>query len=102
MKHIFRIILPLTVIIIFVNLYFAHPSGIQPVDGYPVWMKDASGNQTNQTSGLFYAGEKDGEKIFVAADDIGKINRISINEKVNPPVLTITEIVYSDEVYSLL
>ncbi len=102
MKHIVRIILPLAVIIIFVNLYFANPTGIQPVDGYPVWMKDASGRQTNQTSGLFYAGEKDGMKIFVGADDIGKINRIAIDERVSPPELTINEIVYSDEVHSLL
>lgn len=102
MRNLLRLILPLVAIIIFVDLYFANQKGIQPIDNYPIWMKDSLNNQTNQTSGIFYVGEKDGLKIFISCDDIGKINRLSVNEKMNPPQLTISEIVFSEEVHSLL
>jgi hypothetical protein len=101
MGHLIRVFLPLIVIIVFINLYFAHPTGISPVAGYPLWMKDADGNHTDQTSGLFFAGINDGNKVFVCADDIGKIRRITIDERVTPPLMTITDINYSDEVSTL-
>lgn len=102
MRNLLRLILPLVAIIIFVDLYFANQKGIQPVDNYPIWMKDSLGNQTNQTSGIYYIGEKDGMKIFISCDDIGKINRLTIDERINPPQLTISEIIFSEEVHSLL
>ncbi|MEP7147096.1 MAG: hypothetical protein ABI792_08810 [bacterium] len=101
MKHVLRVFLPLIVIIVFVNLYFAHPDGIQSVGNYPIWMKDSAGNQTHQTSGLTYVGETGGKKIFIAADDIGKINRLSIDETVNPPHMEIYPIAYSEEIKTL-
>ena len=101
MKHIVRVFLPLIAIAVFVNLYFAHPDGIQPIDNYPIWMKDSAGNHTNQTSGLFYVGSSDGKKIFIDADDIGKINRLTIDESINPPRLDIKEIAFSEEVQLL-
>lgn len=101
MNQLIRVFIPLIVIIVFVNLYFAHPDGIQPVGNYPIWMKDSTGIQTDQTSGLSYVGEKDGIKIFISCDDIGKIHRLTIDESKNPPQLTIKEISFSEEVQEL-
>ncbi len=95
MKSVFRVFLPLVVIIVFVNLYFAHPPGMQSIGNYPIWMKDTAGHYTDQTSGMCYVGEKDGKKVFVAADDIGKMRRIYADESSNPPTLEITDIYYS-------
>ncbi|MEO8447701.1 MAG: hypothetical protein ABI528_09415 [bacterium] len=101
MKHVLRVFLPLIAIIVFVNLYFAHPDGIQPIDNYPIWMKDSAGMQTSQTSGLSYVGMKDGKKVFISCDDIGKINRLDIDESRIPPSITITEISFSEKVREL-
>lgn len=101
MGHLIRVFLPLIAIIVFVNLYFAHPQGLQPVGNYPIWLIDSNGIHTDQTSGLFFAGMNDGKKIFIAADDIGKIRRLSIDESINPPQVTISEIIYSDSVMTL-
>ncbi|MBK8551890.1 MAG: hypothetical protein IPL53_12805 [Ignavibacteria bacterium] len=101
MRHVIRVFLPLIVIIVFVNLYFAHPDGIQPIDNYPIWMKGQTGSRTDQTSGLCYVGESDGKKVFISADDIGKINRLTIDERIDPPDLEINEIAFSEEVKSL-
>ncbi|MEZ4821890.1 MAG: hypothetical protein R2942_05500 [Ignavibacteria bacterium] len=65
MRHIIRVFLPLIAIIVFVNLYFANPDGIQSIGNYPIWMLESNGvRHTNQTSGLTYIGVKDGKKIF--------------------------------------
>ncbi len=101
MRHVVRVFLPLIVIIVFVNLYFSHSDGLQSVGNYPIWMKDSAGIQTHQTSGLAYVGEVNGRKIFIAADDIGKMNRLSIDESTNPPRIEIYPIEYSDEVKTL-
>lgn len=101
MKNLFRIFLPLIAIIIFVNLYFIHSDIIKTADNYPIWMKDSSGNRTDQTSGLFFTGEKDGKKMFISCDDIGKINRISVDESKNPPQFEFTEIKFSEQVSTL-
>ncbi len=98
MRHVFRVLLPLVVIIIFVNFYLINPDTIDSADNYPIWMKDSSGNQTEQTSGLFFVGENEGKKIFLSCDDIGKINRLSIDENTNPPDLIISDIHFSNEV----
>jgi len=101
MKHVLRIFIPLIVIIVFVNFYFKDKNLLKPVDNYPVWMLDPEGKQTDQTSGLCFVGEKDGKKIFISSDDIGKINRIAIDESVSPPALIIDEIHFSDNLKSL-
>ncbi|HMS32897.1 MAG TPA: hypothetical protein PKC91_02315 [Ignavibacteria bacterium] len=101
MRHILRVFMPLIAIIVFVNLYFAHPDGIQSVGNYPIWLNDTLGNHTDQTSGLCYIGVNGSIKTFLCADDIGKINRIVIDESRNPPQPVITEIAYSKEVRDL-
>lgn len=101
MSHILRVFIPLIAIIVFVNLYFAHRDGIYPVGNYPIWMKDSSGKHTDQTSGLFFAGIRDGKKIFVAADDIGKIKKLEIDETHDPPVMTVYDINFSNELVTL-
>lgn len=100
-KELIRIFGPLIAIIVFLNVYHESSEGMLSVGNYPIWMKDASGNRTDQTSGMTYAGSENGYKTFVACDDIGKINRIRVNENVNPPALEITEIKYSAEVQTL-
>lgn len=103
MRHILRVFLPLIGIIIFVNVYFAHPDGIQSIDNYPIWMVESNNvRHTNQTSGLSYIGIKDGKKIFLCVDDIGKINKLTIDESLNPPQMEIFEIPFSKEVNDLL
>ncbi|MBP9191815.1 MAG: hypothetical protein KBF96_04630 [Ignavibacteria bacterium] len=103
MKHILRVFLPLIAIFVFVNLYFEHPDGIQPISNYPIWMQESyGGRHTNQTSGLTFIGEKDGKKIFLGVDDIGKINKLTIDERLNPPTMEIFEIPYSKEINDLL
>ncbi len=101
MKNVFRVLLPLAVIIVFVNLYFVHDGTIKPVDNYPLWIKDTSGNHTDQTSGLCFTGILNGEKMFIAADDIGKINRLGIDESQNPPVINIYPVYFSEEIKTL-
>ncbi len=101
MKNLFRVMLPLIAIIIFVNLYFIHSEVIKPAGNYPIWMKDSSGNRTDQTSGLFFTGMKDGKKMFISCDDIGKINRIAVDESKNPPEFEFTEIKFSAQVNTL-
>lgn len=101
MRHVLRVFVPLIVLIVFVNLYFTHPDGMISVGNYPVWMKDSSGNHTSQTSGLTYVGEMDGKKVFIAADDIGKLNRLVINERMDPPQMEIYPIAYSEKVTEL-
>ncbi|HMS66197.1 MAG TPA: hypothetical protein PKD83_13220 [Ignavibacteria bacterium] len=101
MKHIFRVFSPLIAILIFVNLYFANTDDLKPIDNYPIWMMDSAGNKTDQTSGLSFTGELNGKKMFISCDDIGKINRISVDESKNPPVFEFTEIKFSAKVNTL-
>lgn len=101
MKHILRVLLPLIAIFIFISLYYTRSDEIKPMEKYPVWMKDAKGVQTDQTSGMCFIGLKDNVKIFIAADDIGKINRISVDESKTQPELTIEPIIFSDEIKTL-
>lgn len=101
MKSMLRVLIPLITIIIFVNLYFVHTGMINPVENYPVWMKDSAGNRTDQTSGLYFTGIRDGKKMFISADDIGRINRISVDESKNPPEFNLSEISFSKDVTDL-
>jgi len=101
MKDLIRIFVPLIAIIIFVDFYYETPEGVYSIGGYPVWMKDVSGKQTNQTSGLSFVGGDSTNKTFISCDDIGDINLIRANEKNNPPTLEIIEIKFSDEIQIL-
>ncbi len=101
MRHLVRVFVPLIAIIIFVRFYFENPPGMQPIDNYPVWLRDSENRQTQQTSGLFYVGTFNGKKNFISCDDIGKVNRLEIDESMNPPVPLITPIEFSDEVKAL-
>jgi len=101
MRHALRVLFPLVAIIIFIKFYFGSSDEIKPIDNYPIWMKDSSGKRTIQTSGLFYVGMNEGKKIFISCDDIGKINRLSVDENINPPNIQITEISFSGQVNTL-
>ena len=101
MRHLIRVFLPLIAIIIFVRFYFANPPGMQPVGNYPIWLRDSSERQTEQTSGLFFIGMYNDKKNFISCDDIGKINRIEVDESQLIPYPNITPIEFSDEVKTL-
>ncbi|MBV6480188.1 MAG: hypothetical protein HGGPFJEG_03040 [Ignavibacteria bacterium] len=101
MKHLLRIFIPLIAIFVFVNFYYHDTGLLKNSPGYPVWMKDVDGNKTDQTSGLNFTGVKNTKKIFISADDIGKINRITVDESVNPPTLFIEQIHYSENLKEL-
>jgi hypothetical protein len=102
MRHILRVFLPLIAIIVFVNLYFRHPDGMQPDGEYPIWMIDGAGRHTNQTSGLTYVDEYEGKKFFLGVDDIGFVNKIIIDERTSPPKIEIIEFAFAKEVRDLL
>ncbi len=101
MRHLVRVFLPLIAIIIFVRFYFENPPGAQPIDNYPIWLRDSEDRQTQQTSGLFYLGTHNDKKNFISCDDIGKVNRLVIDESKNPPVPLIIPIEFSEEVKAL-
>lgn len=96
-----RVFIPLIVIIVFVSLYFIHSGVMEPVQNYPVWMKDSANIQTDQTSGLSYVGKIDNKKIFISCDDVGKMHRLTVDESNNPPALSIKEISFSDKIKEL-
>lgn len=101
MRHLIRVFLPLIVIIVFVKFYFANPPGMQPIGNYPIWLRDSTGRQTEQTSGLYFVGIVNGKKNFISCDDIGKINRIEIDESSAVPVPVIIPVEFSAEVKTL-
>lgn len=101
MRHVLRVLFPLIVIIIFIKFYTGSQGEIESIDNYPIWMKDSSGKHTDQTSGLFYVGMSNNKKVFISCDDIGKMNRLIVDENVFPPAIEIIEIKFSDSVTSL-
>jgi hypothetical protein len=102
MKNISRLFIPFIAIIIFAFVYYGEGDTLYPVDNYPVWMMDSSGNRTDQTSGLYYIGYKNGKKIFISCDDVGAIHRISLDEKNEDPVIKIDSIHFSKEAYEVI
>lgn len=96
-----RVLLPLFVILVFVRFYFRDSPGMQPAGSYPVWLRDSNENQTKQTSGLCFVGNKDGRKVFISCDDIGAVHRIEIDESGPKPVLFITPVEFSAQVKEL-
>lgn len=65
---------------------------------YPRWLV-ANGYKTSQTSGITLIAERNEEKEFLLADDIGKIHRFIIKQDT---LFSFSEIILSEEVNGLL
>jgi hypothetical protein len=102
MKSTLRLSIPFIAIVIFSFFYYSNNGVLDPIDNYPIWMKDSTGNKTDQTSGLFYVGEKNGKKIFITCDDVGAIHRLSIDESGSAPVIIIDSIHFSREAFDVI
>lgn len=89
MNQLIKILTPLFLIIVYVILTSVYNPTIEPIHGYPIWMKDSSGYYSKQTSGLFFIGRQDKKKFFLSANDNGRIDRISIDESYFPPKFAI-------------
>lgn len=97
-----RVLTPLFLIFLFITYTEFLDGKAEPIDNYPYWLKDASGNHTDQTSGISYLGVKDTHKVFLTCDDVGKINKIHIREDIYPPGIRIQNIELSEQVKSFL
>lgn len=93
-----RVFTPLILIIIFVTYNIFLSDKVENLDGYPLWIQEPSGLQTDQTSGLCYLGKSGNKKVFLDCDDIGRINKISIDEGKKPPAIEISEVMFSQRV----
>ena len=93
-----RVLAPLILLVAFVIYVVLANGEVESIDDYPLWIIDSAGNHTEQTSGIYYLGKFDDEKIFLTCDDIGKINKLIINETITPPTIKILEIRLSNEV----
>jgi len=93
-----RVLAPLIIIIAFILLTILANEKVEPIDGYPLWIIDSSGNHTDQTSGIYYLGTHDAKKVFLTCDDIGKLNKLLIDESKTPPAIEITKINLSNQV----
>ena len=71
---------------------------LNPAEFYPRWLVD-NDYKTSQTSGITLLAERDDEKEFLLADDIGKIHRLIIRQDT---LFSFSEIRLSDEVNELL
>lgn len=71
---------------------------IHPAAHYPRWLEANNYNPT-QTSGITLLFEDAGKKIFLLADDIGKIHRFVIK---NDTIFSFTEIRFSNELNNYL
>jgi len=93
-----RVLTPLIIIIAFILFTILVNGKVEPIDGYPLWIMDSSGNHTNQTSGIYYLGTQSAKKVFLTCDDVGKINKLIIDESKTPPAIEIIEISFSNQV----
>lgn len=71
---------------------------IYPAEFYPRWLKNNE-YRTSQTSGITLIAERDDEKEFLLADDIGKIHRLKIKQDT---LFSFSEIKLSNEVNKFL
>jgi len=68
---------------------------LEPAKGFPKWLKG-----TDQTSGISFMGlDKNGDKNFLLADDIGKLHRLKIS---NDSLLNVFDIKLGAKVNSFL
>ena len=93
-----RVLAPLIIIIAFILFTILVNGKVEPIDGYPLWIMDSSGNHTDQTSGIYYLGTQGAKKVFLTCDDVGKINKLVIDESKTPPEIKIIEISLSNQV----
>ena len=93
-----RVLAPLILIVVFVIYVVLTDGDVKSIDDYPLWIIDSAGNHIEQTSGIYYLGKLGDETIFLTCDDIGKINKLIINESITPPSIKIVEIGLSNNV----
>ena len=93
-----RVLAPLILLVAFVIYVVLADGDVESIDDYPLWIIDSAGNHTEQTSGIYYLGKLGDETIFLTCDDIGKINKLIINESITPPSIKIVEIRLSNNV----
>jgi len=85
MNQLIKVLTPLFLIIIYITFSTLYDRKIEPVHGYPIWMKSESGLYSQQTSGLFFIGREGNKKFFLSANDNSRIDRISIDDSFSPP-----------------
>lgn len=93
-----RVLAPLILLVAFVIYVVLADGDVESIDDYPLWIIDSAGNYIEQTSGIYYLGKLGDESIFLTCDDIGKINKLTINESITPPSIKIVEVGFSNEV----
>ncbi|MBK9098306.1 MAG: hypothetical protein IPM14_09385 [bacterium] len=71
---------------------------IHPAEYYPRWLKNNE-YKTSQTSGITLISERDDEKEFLLADDVGKIHRFRIKQDT---LFSFSEIKFSDQANEML
>lgn len=85
MNQLLKVLTPLFMIIIYIVATNYYDKNLELAKGYPIWMKSESGQYSLQTSGLFYLGKVENKKLFLSANDNGRLDRISIDESFSPP-----------------
>ena len=93
-----RVLTPLIIIIAFILVTILANGKVEPVDYYPLWIIDSSGKHTEQTSGIYYLGTHNEKKVFLTCDDIGRLNKLVIDENKIPPTIKIINISFSNQV----
>ncbi|MBS1492696.1 MAG: hypothetical protein JST55_04265 [Bacteroidetes bacterium] len=85
MNQLLKVLTPLFLIIVYIVFTTLYNKAIEPVRGYPIWMKDTAGMYSQQTSGLYFIGRVEKKKFFLSANDNGRIDRISVDDSYFPP-----------------
>lgn len=64
--------------IILISLFLLLTSNkLSLIDGFPIWLKDGDQN-SDQTSGISFIGERNNSNYFLICDDVGKIHQIRL------------------------
>jgi hypothetical protein len=66
---------------------------VEKAPGFPCWLKTST-VQTNQTSGISFIKEENNRKIFLLADDVGSIHKLTITDDTS---LALRKVVFSEE-----
>ncbi len=87
------------IVVLVIKIVAQQVSFLPKDDFYPRWLKDDFSN-TEQTSGIAFIGlNSNKEKVFLLADDIGSIHRLTIKADTT---FEIKEIVFTEEVNDFL
>lgn len=89
MQQLIKILTPLFFIIVYIIFTSLYNRSIELVRGFPIWMKSPSGLYSRQTSGLFFIGREGSKKIFLSANDNGRIDKIYIDDSFTPPQIDV-------------